>query len=181
MSVTGLEAKSVCKAASMPFIVHNTRWLVNAKRELLLLGTSPVCLPSVYLMSLHVTKSPRPSPSIFTYWKRSNTGGGNSLGTRLYISCIYTKMPILKQPTAVLYHMLSPGVCSVLNQYHFTCWLDSTHWLSVHLEPLSLQSMHIAVDCSFGMNVLFIIHKNKKHWKCKRCRDSRSAKSIETR
>jgi len=32
-----------------------------------------------------VTRSPRPSPSIFAYCKRSNTGGGNSLGTRLEI------------------------------------------------------------------------------------------------
>ena len=29
----------------------------------------PVCLPSVYLMSSHVTKSPRPSPSVFAYWE----------------------------------------------------------------------------------------------------------------
>jgi len=43
----------------------------------------PVCLPSVYLMSLHVTKSPRPSPSVFVCCKQSNTGGGNNLGTRL--------------------------------------------------------------------------------------------------
>ena len=33
-------------------------------------------LPSVYLTSLHVTKSPRPSPSTFAYWKRSNTEVG---------------------------------------------------------------------------------------------------------
>ena len=57
---------------------HNTRWLVNTKRELLWLGISPVCLPSVCLMSLHMTKSPRPSLSIFTYWERSNTWGGNT-------------------------------------------------------------------------------------------------------
>jgi len=30
-----------------------------------------------------VTRSPRPSPSVFAYCKRSNTGGGNGLGTRL--------------------------------------------------------------------------------------------------
>jgi len=44
----------------------------------------PVYLPSVYLTSPHVTKSPRPSPSVFTYCKPSKTGGGNSLGTRLH-------------------------------------------------------------------------------------------------
>ena len=43
----------------------------------------PMCLPSVYLTSPHMTGSPRPSPSVFAYCKWSNTGGGNSLGTRL--------------------------------------------------------------------------------------------------
>ena len=32
-----------------------------------------VCLPSVYLTSSPMMKSPRPSPSIFAYWKGSNT------------------------------------------------------------------------------------------------------------
>jgi len=32
-----------------------------------------------------VTKSPRPSPSVFAYCKQSNTGGGNGLGTRLVV------------------------------------------------------------------------------------------------
>ena len=31
-----------------------------------------------------MTRSPRPSPSVFAYCKRSNTGGGNGLGTRLW-------------------------------------------------------------------------------------------------
>ena len=47
--------------------------------------TPPVCLPFVHLMSLHVTRSPRPSPAVFAYCKRSNTGSGNGLGTRLDI------------------------------------------------------------------------------------------------
>ena len=38
----------------------------------------PSRLPDV----THVTLSPRPSPP-FLYWKRSKTGGGNGLGTRL--------------------------------------------------------------------------------------------------
>jgi len=36
----------------------------------------------------HVTKSPRPSPSIIAYCKRSNTGGGNGLVTRLQMCCV---------------------------------------------------------------------------------------------
>ena len=38
-----------------------------------------VCLPCVYLMSPHMTRSPRPSLVIFAYCKRSKTGGGTSL------------------------------------------------------------------------------------------------------
>ena len=33
----------------------------------------------------HMTKSPRPSLSIIAYCKKSSTGGGNGLGTRLWI------------------------------------------------------------------------------------------------
>ena len=39
------------------------------------------CLPDV----THMTLSPRPSPSVFAYCKRPKTGGGNGLGTRLYL------------------------------------------------------------------------------------------------
>ena len=45
----------------------------------------PVCLPSVYLMSLYMTKSPRLSPSIFTCSNWVETGGRNGLGMRLYV------------------------------------------------------------------------------------------------
>jgi len=34
----------------------------GSKQKLLLSGTTAMCLPSIYLMSPHVTKSPRPSP-----------------------------------------------------------------------------------------------------------------------
>jgi len=47
----------------------------------------PMCLLSVYLTSPHVTRSPRPSPSIFAYCKRSKTGGRNGLGMRLGEMC----------------------------------------------------------------------------------------------
>jgi len=42
--------------------------------------------PSIlYLMSSHMTRSPRPSSSVFAYCKWSNTGGGNSLWTRILL------------------------------------------------------------------------------------------------
>ena len=37
-------------------------------------GTAPVSH-----ITQHMTKSPRPSPSVFTYCKQSNTGGENGL------------------------------------------------------------------------------------------------------
>jgi len=84
MSVTGLEAKSVHKAASIQFTVCNTRGLVDEKWDYCGRALSPVCLPSVYLMSSNVTRSPRHSRSVFIYCKQFNTGGENSLGTRLH-------------------------------------------------------------------------------------------------
>jgi len=45
-----------------------------------------MCLSSSYLTLAHMTRSPGPSPSVFAYCKRSKTGGGNSLGTRLPLS-----------------------------------------------------------------------------------------------
>ena len=48
-----------------------------------------VCLPSVYLMLPHMTRSPRPSPS---YCKQSNTRGGEGLGMRLWYWYIPSSM-----------------------------------------------------------------------------------------
>ena len=56
-------------------------------------GLALVCLPSVYLMSLLVTKSPRPSLSVFAYCKRSKTGGERGLGTRLYTCSDFSSLP----------------------------------------------------------------------------------------
>ena len=47
--------------------------------EILRWAPPPMCLPSVYLTSLHVSTSPRPFPSIFAYCKQSDTGGGMRL------------------------------------------------------------------------------------------------------
>ena len=41
--------------------------------------------PYVYLASLHMTKSPRPYPSIFAYYKRSKTGGGEDRGNEAIV------------------------------------------------------------------------------------------------
>ena len=42
-----------------------------------------LCLPSVYLMAPHVTRSPRPSPAVFAYckywWWWGSTGGGGEV------------------------------------------------------------------------------------------------------
>ena len=39
-----------------------------------------------HLVSLHVTKFPRHSPSTFAYWQPSNSGGNEALRTRLLVS-----------------------------------------------------------------------------------------------
>jgi len=53
MHIAGLEAKSVCKTASMHFIVCNARGLADVKWELLHLGSTPcastICLPDFIL------------------------------------------------------------------------------------------------------------------------------------
>ena len=46
-------------------------------------GTAPLMSTLTSPDVTHVTLSPRPSPSVFAYCKRSNTGRGNGLGTRL--------------------------------------------------------------------------------------------------
>ena len=56
----------------------------------LVLSTGPLP-PSVYLGDtdvIHVIKWTRPSPSIFAYCKRSETGRWEGLGTRLHNVCI---------------------------------------------------------------------------------------------
>jgi len=64
------------------------------KRELLWSGAAPwVSTPSVYLMTLHVTRYPRPSPSEFAYckyWKWEQTGNEitQELQDRLEVSAL---------------------------------------------------------------------------------------------
>ena len=70
---------------TIPFVVHNTGAGSIRNRSYNGWEPPPVCLPSVHLPSSHVTRYPRPSPAVFVYWKRSNTGSGNGLGTRLLI------------------------------------------------------------------------------------------------
>ena len=49
---------------------------------------TPKCLSSVHLMSPHVTKSHRPSPSVFAYCKRLNIRGRNGLEMRLHVDAL---------------------------------------------------------------------------------------------
>ena len=61
-----------------------------------------MCLPSDYLMSSHMTRSPRPSPSLFAYCKQSNTGGGNGLETRLQKCFIFITPSGKMRPDSLL-------------------------------------------------------------------------------
>ena len=49
--------------------VHNARDRSTWNRNSYSLAVAPLCLPSVYLMSQQVTKSPRPSSSVLAYCK----------------------------------------------------------------------------------------------------------------
>ena len=75
----------VFKGSTSTFHCLQCQGLVDVKEELLYtVGHHlSVCLPSVYMASLHMIKSPRPSPSVFVCCKRSNIGGGKGLRTRL--------------------------------------------------------------------------------------------------
>ena len=55
----------------------------------------PSRLPDV----MHVTLSPRPSPSVLAYCKQSKNGGGNDLGTRLHSTtmCSASLIPNVQQ------------------------------------------------------------------------------------
>ena len=53
--------------------------------------TSTLCQPDTCIV--HMTKFPRPFPLNFAYCKRSKTGGGNGLGTRLVIEYPQAVLP----------------------------------------------------------------------------------------
>jgi len=58
---------------------------------------------------------PRPfPPPVFAYCKRSNTGGGNGLGTRLIIVCWYTSINLRLADLEVL-GVWVPDQCCILH------------------------------------------------------------------
>ena len=77
--------QSVSKAVSILFIVHDARDSLTWKGNYYSQTPPSMCLPSVYLMSSYMTRSLPGLPPLYLhiYCKRSNAGGGNSLGTRL--------------------------------------------------------------------------------------------------
>ena len=60
-------------------------WTDSTRQEIEIPCWAPhsMYLTCVYLMSPHVTRSPRTSPSTFEYCKQPITGGGNGLGMKL--------------------------------------------------------------------------------------------------
>ena len=65
--------QSFSKAASILFAVQDVRDSLMQNRKYF------ACLSSIYLTSPHVTISPKPSPSVFAYYKWSKTRGGNGI------------------------------------------------------------------------------------------------------
>ena len=80
----------VVKDASMYPAQHFETWIIVVWHR-------PLCdwLPSDIM---YVTRSPRPSPSIFTQCKQSKTGGGNGLATTLPNTCKVLKTTTLTCP-----------------------------------------------------------------------------------
>jgi len=67
-------------AASIPFVVCNTKdWSIQNRN---CYDQTQLCLLSVYLTSLHVTRSPRPPPSVLPYCQRLEVGTAWELGYR---------------------------------------------------------------------------------------------------
>jgi len=52
--------------------------MVGHEMEIITVGHCPPCVPDV----MSCDQIPKAFPSVFAYCKRSNTGGGNGLGTR---------------------------------------------------------------------------------------------------
>ena len=77
MSITGLEAMGICKAASIQFVVQNTRELISAKWELLQLGNascvSTICLSVV--TALDQISQVFPSSDQRLEWERGYSTG----------------------------------------------------------------------------------------------------------
>ena len=107
--------------------------MVTIKWEILWLAT-PLSLPSVYLMSPHITKSPRPSSSVFAYCRRSTTGDGNGLRTRLHNLLACSLGPSLNPLTRKRVWWLLSNLLAVLSQrYRF--------WTSIWILGMPFKCM----------------------------------------
>jgi len=73
--------------------------------------------PTDYMMSTHVTKSPRPSPSIFAYCKQSNTGGGWPQNEAISKVCI---------PLTHASSHPQPAIAVLLSQNHCNLYTSAT-------------------------------------------------------
>ena len=119
----------------------------------------PTCLPSVYLMSLHVTKSSRPSPSVFAYCKRSNTGGRKGLGMRLTFWCNWlieftklSKLLKLSKLNGITWLTGHPGLTRFTSthwthQIRYPTCLPSVYLMSLHVTKSSRPSPSVFAYC----------------------------------
>ena len=124
--------QNVSKAASMPFFVHNTSDVSTQNRSYFWQEPPPMCLPSVYLMSSHVTKSPRRSPSVFANCKWSNARNGNSLGKRLSLPHSQTHWLNI-----LMYHRwILVNTFGFEDRYCSTCIFSHTHSHKVQFVKL---------------------------------------------
>ena len=81
----------------------SSSWTQYCKKDLEILhwALPPVCLPIVRSHTVHMTKFPRPSFSVFAYSKQSKTEGRAGLGTRLLLKHLRAyAIPVLSSQLA---------------------------------------------------------------------------------
>ena len=76
-----------------------------------------------------VRRFPRPSPSVFAYWKRSKAGGVEGLGTRLRAVAIAVSVHMQLTTMHVHTYPTSGNYTSIMPTFRLTSIIYSCHWL----------------------------------------------------
>ena len=124
---------------------------------------SPVCLPSVYLTSLHVTKSPSPPPTPPTLFlhteSNSKTGAGENLRMRLVVYKSVYPFPLLPVSRGEVHFIQNLTFIKNVT-YHTNAKLNHTSILFFNHCFLSLISFLLVINflhCRESLTFLFCL------------------------